>query len=356
MARTHMIAAAAASLLGVTLLAGCVSPQSGGSGAESSAGNLVGQCPIDADESITSTARIAYQPIPNGDLIVKDLGWLEACMPNASIEWSKYASGADVVQAFGAGSADIGLAGSGPAVRMLADPLNLDVRVVWIHDVIGDAESLVTQDELGSVSDLTGKTIAVPFGSTAHFSLLAALEEAGLTTDDVTLINLAPDAMLAAWDRKEIDGAWVWDPTLSELKKNGTLLLSAAETAEAGRPTFDLGVASTAFVEANPEFMDMWTQLQSRAADMLNNDTELAAESLAIELGISVEEAIAQLPGYIYLPASQQLDSAYFGGDLAQVLIATAAFLHGQGLIDGTGEDDRYLSGVWANAIENAAR
>lgn len=351
MTRFRIVGRAAAVLAGVALLSGCVSPQTGSNTASTSGG----ECPVKVDESVTTKANIAWQPIPNTDLVVKDMGWLEACLPNAAVTWSKYSSGADVVQAFGANSADIGLAGSGPAVKMLSAPLNLDVKVVWIHDVIGDAESLVTQEELGSVTDLKGKSIGVPFGSTAQYSLLAALEESGLTSADVNLINLQPDAMLAAWEREEIDAAWVWDPTLSELTKSGTVLLSSAQTAEDGRPTFDLGTATTAFIEANPQFMNIWTELQSAAATRLNNEPELAAESIAAELGISVDEALAQMKGYKYLDASAQKDAEYFGGGLTDALVSTGEFLATQDLIDSAASEDAYGSAPWSDAIEAAA-
>lgn len=338
---------------GVGLLAGCVTPQSEQNTAGAS--DELTACPVEVDDSITAEVNIAYQPIPNGDLVVKDLGWLETCMPNATINWGQYASGADVVQAFGSESADIGLVGSGPAVRLLSEPLNLDVKTTWIFDVIGAAESLITQEELASVDDLAGKKVAVPFGSTAHYSLIAALEEAGMTTADVDVINLAPDAMLAAWDRGEIDAAWVWNPTLAELEKSGHLLLTAADTAEAGRATYDLAGATTAFIEANPEFMDIWTGAQNAASQMIQDDPATASESIGVELGVSADEAAALLEGYAYPNAGEQLGDEYFGGGLGDTLLSTAEFLTQQGEVDGIGDEQRYADAPWSDAIENAA-
>ena len=144
-------------------------------------------------------------------------------MPNADISWSQFASGGDVVQAFGANSADLGLVGSSPAAKAVSAPLNLPVQVIWIYDVIGEAESLVARDpSIKGPADLRDKTVAVPFGSTAHYSLLSALAGAGLRGGtDVTLINLAPDAIPAAWQSEQIDAAWVWNPVLGELEKAG---------------------------------------------------------------------------------------------------------------------------------------
>ena len=79
------------------------------------------KCPWTPDKSVTTSARIAYQKIPNADLVVKDLGILKACMPNAKIKYSNFASGGDVVQAYGAKSVDIGLMGSSPATIALSD-------------------------------------------------------------------------------------------------------------------------------------------------------------------------------------------------------------------------------------------
>ena len=43
--------------------------------------------------------------------MVKDLGLLDACMPKAKVTWSNFASGGDVVQAYGAKSVDLGAPG-----------------------------------------------------------------------------------------------------------------------------------------------------------------------------------------------------------------------------------------------------
>ena len=104
-----------AASLGLTLaLSGCVQ-----SGRTSHPDNFAGEvaCPVDPDPSITTTARIGWQAISNGDLVIKDLELLEACMPEANISWVKMNSGGDVIQAFGSESLDISLVGSSPAVR-----------------------------------------------------------------------------------------------------------------------------------------------------------------------------------------------------------------------------------------------
>jgi len=352
--RSTALRLAAASLGVVLALSGCVQ-----SGRTSHPDNFAGEitCPVEPDPSITITARIAWQAIPNGDLVVKDLQLLEECMPEADISWLKMNSGGDVIQAFGSDSLDISQVGSSPAVKAASPPISKDIKVIWISDVIGAAESLVVKDPaVEELADLSGQTIGVPFGSTAHYSLLTALGEEGLT-GEVRVINLATDSIVAAWQRDEIDAAWVWEPTLSELlAEQGHTILSSEDSAGLGAPTFDLIAGTDAFITENPEFMRMWTLVQAEGTRLLNEEPELAATSIAVQLGVSQEEAEKLLQGYIYPTLEEQAGPEYFGGDgLSTALTSTAEFLEAQSGIDALAEDGTYDDMPHADAIEEVA-
>ena len=98
-------------------------------------------------------------------------------------------------------------AGSSPVSRGLST--GIDYEVPWIFDVIGTAEALVVKKSIGSIADLKGKTVATPLASTSHYSLLAALKDAGLKTGtkpgEVNVIDAEPDAIVAAWKAGKID-------------------------------------------------------------------------------------------------------------------------------------------------------
>ena len=124
--------------------------------------------------------------------------------------------------------------------------MNIAYKVPWIHDVIGAAESLVVKNDSG-VTDFTGlvgKKVGTPFGSTAHYSLLAALELNGVDPTKVKIVDLQPPDILAAWQRGDIDAAYVWNPTLAELKKDGTVLITSEELAKQGKLTADLAIVT----------------------------------------------------------------------------------------------------------------
>ncbi len=95
--------------------------------------------------------------------------------------------------------------------------------MIAFSDVIGKAESLIAHDGSGieTVADLKGKRIGVPVGSTAHFSLMGALQHEGIADTDVTIMSMKPDQIAASWDQGAIDAAWIWQPVQSEILKIG---------------------------------------------------------------------------------------------------------------------------------------
>jgi len=319
-------------VLGLTALTAC--GDDGGGGGETASGD---------PETIT----IGYQAIPNGDLVVKNEGWLEEEFPDSEIEWTLFDSGGSVNEAVVAGSIDIGLAGSSPVSRGLSQPI--EYQVPWIHDVIGDAEALVVNPDSGaeSIEDLAGLTIATPLASTSHFSLLAALEDAGVDEADVDVIDAEPDDIYAAYTRGDIDGAYVWNPNLANIVEDGgEILLTSAELAEQGQTTYDLAVVSNEFAEAYPEAVQTWVDAQDRAVQLIQDDPDAAAEAIAAELDLTAEEVLPQLEGLIFLNAGEQATADYLGGGLAQNLYDSGQFNLDQGEIEELAPLGDYEAGV----------
>lgn len=305
--------------------------------------------------------RIAYQLVPNGDLVVKHQKWLEQALPNTKITWTKFDSGGDVNTAVVAGAVDLGLAGSSPVTRGLSAPLNIPYQVVWIHDVIGDAESLVARNGSG-ITDLTslaGKKVGTPFASTAHYSLLAALAKAGVAESSVTLVDLEPPDIQAAWTRGDIDAAYVWDPTLSVLKKNGTVITTSTQVAADGHPTYDLGIVTKKFASAYPQAVVAWLQAQDRAVKLIASDPATATKAIGAELNISADEAAAQIKGLTFLDGATQRTTKWLGssqepGAFADSLLAAATFLKGQQKIDAVPELGVLQAGIATELLGQA--
>jgi taurine transport system substrate-binding protein len=309
------------------------------------------------------TIRIAYQAFPSGDLIVKDQGWLEDALPDYDIEWTKFDSGASINTAFVGGAVDLAAIGSSPVARGLSAPLDIPYQVTWILDVAGDNEALVARDGTGitDVADLVGKKVATPFASTSHYSLLAALDRAGVDSSTVTLLDLQPQDIISAWSRGDIDAAYTWLPSLAEISTTGKVLVSSRELAGDGKPTLDLGVAGREFIKNNPEAISAWRKVQARALRLIADDPDKAAAAVGRQLGISADEAAEQLTQGVFLDPADEASDEWLGtpgkpGNLAANLQDAGKFLVNQNQIPEAPALKAYQDAIYNDGLEDDVR
>ncbi|HYC42228.1 MAG TPA: taurine ABC transporter substrate-binding protein [Noviherbaspirillum sp.] len=253
-----------------------------------------------------------------------------------NIKWRNFDSGGDVVTAMASGDVQIGVAGSSPVAAAVSRGVNIEV--FWILDNIADAEALVVRNGSGinAPQDLAGKKLAVPFVSTTHFHTLFALEQFGLE-NKVKVINLQPSDIPAAWDRGDIDAAFVWDPALGKLKQSGKVLISSGTLTGWGKATFDALVVDKAFAAKNEKTLKAFTKvLQTATADYVNAPGTWTASSpkvvkVAQHSGAKPEEVPSVLALYKFPLAGEQASNAWLGGGknsgVAKALASTAAFL-----------------------------
>ncbi|MEZ5210881.1 ABC transporter substrate-binding protein [Gordonia sp. (in: high G+C Gram-positive bacteria)] len=309
-------------------------------------------------DSSKPTIRLAYQSFPSGDLIVKNNHWLEEALPNYNIVWTKFDSGADINTAFIAKKVDFGAIGSSPVARGLSDPLRIGYKVAFVLDVAGDNEALVARNGTGieSVADLKGKRVATAFASTAHYSLLAALAQAHVDPKSVDIIDLQPQASLAAWQRGDVDAVYTWLPTLDELRKTGKQLISSRQLATDGKPTLDLGVVRSDFAAKNPKVVDAWRQVQARALNLIKSDPAAAAKAVAAQIGTTEADAAAQLSQGIFLTPAQIASPEWLGtqghpGNVAHNLRAAAEFLKEQNQIPSVPSQADFDAAIYTEGL-----
>ncbi len=320
-------------------------------------------CAVDnsGSDATKETIRIGYQSFPSGDLIVKNNKWLEEALPDFNIKWIKFDSGADVNTAFIAKELDFGALGSSPVARGLSAPLNIPYQVAFVLDVAGDNEALVVRNEanVNTIAELRGKRIATPFASTAHYSLLAALSQNGLTPADVQLIDLQPQAILAAWDRGDIDAAYTWLPTLDDLRKTGKDLITSRQLAKDGKPTLDLGAVRTEFADKHPEVVDIWRQQEARALDVIEDDPDAAAKAIAAEVGLTPEDLAGQLKQGVYLTPAEVASPEWLGtdgnpGNIAANLQSASEFLAEQKQIPEAAPLKTFQDAIYTRGLPDA--
>lgn len=336
------------SLIGVVMtvaLAGC--------------GNAKKSSKSTASNGKATKVIIGSQEMPNDEGIAKAEGYFKEEL-GVDVEIKQFDSGKDVNTALAAGSIDFGLVGSCPAA--LAISQELGVEMIWIHEVLGSTESLVARKETGitKIEDLKGKTIATPFASTGHFSLLHALENAGLSTNDVNLLDMQPSEIYAAWQNGQIDATYVWEPTLSELKDSVTLCTSE-DMAKAGYMTSNVELVRSDFAKTNPELVTAYIKALDKAATLYQEKETSAVDIISKAMNLDADAAKKQMEGSTWLNAKEQLGVDYFGssdkkGALAKNIYDTAKFLKEQGSIAEMPDEAVFDKAVNPSYIEEAVK
>lgn len=280
-----------------------------------------------------------------------------------NINWVKFDSGAKVITAMASGDVQIALAGSSPIAAGVSQ--GVDMQLFWIVEDIAAAEALVVRDGSGiDIADpktLKGRKIGVPFVSTTHFHMMYALELWGLSTQDVTLLNMQPNQIVAAWERGDIDGAFVWDPALGRIKKSGKVMVTSGELSAKGKATFDGMVVNSAFAKENPEFMAKFVKVMAQAdAAYRDNKAKWTPDSAEVKaivklVGGEPAEVPDVLALYGFPTLQEQASPRWLGGGTdggaAKALKFTSEFLKTEGRVDALQADyGKFVTPAFAEA------
>jgi len=266
------------------------------------------------------------QLVAASDALAKQTGW--------KIEWRKFQSGTDVIAAMASGDIKISELGSSPIA--IAATQGVDLQVFMISDGIGSAEALIARNGTGinSVKDLKGKKVGVPLGSTSHFSLMGALENAGVPASAVTVLGMSPDQIAAAWSQNQIDATFIWDPVQTKVRANGKMILHAGQVT--GKPTFDGWVVNREFGMHNHDLIVAFVRAIAKADHSYTSNpaawtpTSEPVKTIARQTGANPADIPTILKGYALPSLSEQLSPSWLGGAIAKSITATAKFLKEQ--------------------------
>ncbi|TCP76364.1 taurine transport system substrate-binding protein [Rhizobium sp. PP-CC-2G-626] len=279
------------------------------------------------------------------------------------IDFRKFNSGAEIFAAIASGDVQIGYVGSSPFAA--ATSRGLDVKAFYLSSISGIDEALVVRNGSGieSLDDLKGKKLAAAPVSTDHYQLLALIKSLGLSEKDVQVFAIPQPEIVASYTRGDIDGGFVWDPALTELKKNGKVLITSKDVAERGAPTFSAWVAASDFASENPKFLRDYAGVINKYYASFATDKEAwgpeseNAKALAEILGGTAEQHAAALKNLNLLTPDVQASAAWLGGGdasgAAKILKDTAQFLKDQGKVSQVLPS--YAAFVTPEALANAS-
>jgi taurine transport system substrate-binding protein len=262
-----------------------------------------------------ATAKLGHFASTNQQNYARATGSMEKAMgPDTKVSYVGVSGGPQILTAMASDEMDVCNIGSSPMIVGFAK--GLPITMVSIHKIIKAAEALIVKPGAGinSIADVKGKRIGLPFNTTVHFAMLAGMKSVGLKPSDVTLINLKPDAVTAAWDAGSIDGAYIWYPALDILQKAGAKMIFNGENLIAkGTFVFDGIVVRNKFKDEHPELVVAYLKELDRINKIYRDEPQAMAKTMAPFLQITEDTAIEYARNTHTLTPAEMLTDTWMG-------------------------------------------
>lgn len=112
-----------------------------------------------------------------------------------------------------------------------ADPAEPPLVCVLMLDESHGADGVLATRDIATIADLKGRSVAVLHGSVTHFFLSVLLRDAGLSLDDLKVVDLSAEDAGEAFLLQEVDAAVTWEPWLTQGREteHGHVLTDSSE-------------------------------------------------------------------------------------------------------------------------------
>jgi sulfonate transport system substrate-binding protein len=309
------------------------------------------------------TIRIGWQPTTTVEAqIAHTLAKTDILARNGlKAEMTMFTFGPAVNEALVSGAIDVGFIGDMPSVSLAA--ANGPTTVIARQSTFRGSIVASTKSDIKAVSDLKGKSLYGPTGSSIYLGALAMLESAKLKPGaDVQVVNMGFAELADALKTGKIEALFVWDPWVENFVNQGlarvvassvelTMVVAMRDDYRAKNPDvvekfLKAHKEATLFAASNHDKTNTWFRepaaAQALSADIIEKatgfDPQWSAKSLAdihlaftpaekeryLGLGkqaaeLKIYPAVPPLEKKIDMSVAEQLDKAPWSFDLKAV-------------------------------------
>ncbi len=213
-----------------------------------------------------------------------------------NVKLVEFADGPTIISAMESGSIDMGYIGPGAHKLCIAGRAK-----IFMFDHIGNADAVLARKSAGieTYADLKGKKVGYSPGTSSEVILQYALEEVGLTMDDIEAYEMEVSSLVSAMISGSIDACAAWSPSTATIIASNpddifTLCTNATFSDRSVSPASWIVLSN--YYDANKEVVLRFTRALYKAMDYASNpdNYEQVSQWVAEQCGVSYEIAAAQ--------------------------------------------------------------
>ena len=228
---------------------------------------------------------------------------------NVNVEMRWFDGYIESMEAFAAGQLDGNCQTLNDTISFAADAVNGEVAVL-VNDNSAGNDKIIVAEDINSVADLKGKQVAIEEGVVDDFLLSLALEDAGLSRDDVEILPLETGAAAAAFAAGQADAVGAFPPFwLTALEREGSKELVTSADFPGAIP--DLLVMSQTVIDERPDDVQAIVKTWFDTLAFMEENPERADEIMAARADVTDRRATAAERGHSDLYARREFGSVW---------------------------------------------
>ncbi|MBI5421924.1 ABC transporter substrate-binding protein [Candidatus Peregrinibacteria bacterium] len=189
---------------------------------------------------------------------------------------------------------------------------------VMVSDSSVSAEGIVAKPENHTLLDLVGKRVGVEHDSYLDFYLNVLLKSAGLSKEDITVVDIDTDTLVDSFGALNLDAAMAWEPILGQVRDRyaATTLFTADQIKGL---SWSIWAMKRSFLDSRPEDVVRMLKAWNKATQLIKSHP---AQAMALVASVTfksdpghtftVPELIAMLKDDALLDLSNNIKSFSF--------------------------------------------
>lgn len=282
---------------------------------------------------------------PTANQIAQVNEWYEDEM-GVELNWRSFANGNEMSAAMASGDVQIAYSqGLVPWVVAVSKGLPLDLVGVAVSYAKND--QCIVHEDTGitkeNAHELEGKRVATAIGNVTHYKMLRTLDHLGVDADKVNVVPMNGNEAAAALSRGDVAMACAFGGPIVEMKKHGSVLMTAEEQEAIGIRVFDVVSVRSEFADEHPELVAEFLKVTDEANKTYMEDPSEYQSTIAEAAGMELAASNDMLSKFSFPTIEEQLSDAWMGGTVQEFTKEVADFFVEQGEMDRALDDYGHL-------------